>query len=533
MAKKTRPANARTPNDRRIVVRSADGGQYESFPTWMGARHWEVAETTRLNEAHWANVEASDTSINDWLLERLARVRAQSIYEARQNGTISGIVQTLADDVVGPDGPTLEVQSDDQRFNDAAERLWREWFAAPTFRPNFSGASLLRLWIRNLPRCGEFLAQITTDPRADGPVKMRLRPKHPRDLASPVDRINDRRIVMGVEFENAELDRPARYWINRPVGDGSDVVCEPWPADLVIHEFVAEEEGQARGFPWLTPSLQPAADLRDYDDQVQDAARQMADQSGLLYTENPDEPWMAPETSTIERRTIKMAPPGWKPFIYPATLPPVQYPDYRAERQREIGRPLSMPLMIMRLDASRHNYSSARFDGQGWARYVQWIQYWLSGTDRSCGTLSRLVDLVLAEARFAIPEVRNRPQGLWYQWTWPARPHVDPAKEAAAAQTRLTTRQSSLTAELAERGISIDTHISTLVSERKAFEAAGLPLPEYMLGPSELRAQAVDEALTDDGDDEDADADDKDDDQTAAENRADDDRRSRMIYPRG
>ena len=53
-----------------------------------------------------------------------------------------------------------------------------------------------------------------------------------------------------------------------------------------------------------------------------------------------------------------------------------------------------------------------------------------------------------------------------------------------------------------------------------------------MLGPSE-RAQAVDEALTDDGDDEDADADDKDDDQTAAENRADDDRRSRMIYPRG
>ncbi|MEO1960598.1 MAG: flagellar basal body protein [Paracoccus sp. (in: a-proteobacteria)] len=52
--------------------------------------------------------------------------------------------------------------------------------------------------------------------------------------------------------------------------------------------------------------------LNAASNQVQ-KSRQMADQAVLLYTENPDEPWMSPESSTVERRTIKMSPPGWKP----------------------------------------------------------------------------------------------------------------------------------------------------------------------------------------------------------------------------
>ena len=471
-----------------VAISGAGGTRYESMPVWM-ARHWEASETTRLNQAHWQMADNQDRPINEWIAEQLATIRGRAIYEWKQNGTIAGMVNTLADDVVGPDGPTLEVQSESETYNNAAEAVWREWFRAPTFRPNMSGAALLRLWVKNLPRCGEFLAQIATDPAAPGPVKMRLRPKHPRDLESPLDRAGDPRVIMGVEFTSTQFDRPARYWFNRMSPDGLGTISEPWPADLVIHEYMVDEEGQARGFPWLTPSLQTAADLRDYDDQVQDAARQMADQSGLLYTENPDEPWMTPETSTVERRTIKMAPPGWKPFVYPATLPPVQYPDYRAEKQREIGRPIAMPLLITRLDASRHNYSSARFDGQGWARFVQFLQYTISGTERSYGTLNRLVDIVLAEARFSNPILRNPPRHVSYQWTWPARPHVDPLKEAAAGEKRLATRQSSLTSELAERGVSIDTHIATLAREQKKFEDAGIALPAYMLGPAAAPGQ--------------------------------------------
>jgi capsid protein len=486
-----------------VAVTSGNGRtEYVTHPVWMGKRYWEAAETTRLNEAHWLYAESSDCSINDWIADKGTSVRARCTFESRQNGTIAGVVNTLADDVVGQDGPTLEVQSSNEAFNAAAERAWREWFRAPTFRPNVSGVQLLRLWVKNLPKCGEFIAQIGTKRNADGPVKMRLRPKHARDLASPVDRAGDPKVIMGVEFDNAELDQPIRYWFGRNADDGFNTIVEPWPADLVIHEFMLEEESQARGYAWMAPSIQPAADLRDYDDQVQDAARQMADQSGLLYTENADEPWMTPESSTVERRTIKMAPPGWKPFVYPATLPPVQYPDYRAERQREIGRPLSMPLMIMRLDASKHNYSSARFDGQGWARFVQFVQTFLSGSDKTYGTLNRLVDLVLAEARFAIPELRNVPPDVVYDWTWPVRPHVDPQKEGAATETRLNTFQSSLTEERAAQGKSIDSLISSLLKEKQKFEKAGLPLPPHLSGVKKPASETPPTADDDEGEDE-------------------------------
>jgi len=451
------------------------------MPLWM-QRHWEASETTRLNEAHWAYATSSDRSINEWIQDQLADVRARVNYEARQNGDIAGMIGTLADDVVGPDGPTLEVQSNSTPFNDAVESLWREWFAAPTFRRNVSGAQLLRLWVQGLPKSGEFLAEIDTDRLATGPVKMRLRPKQVRDLQSPVDATGAPRIKMGVEFETVDLDRPLRYWIGRRADDGFSTLVEPWPADLVIHEFLIEEEEQVRGIPWFTPSLPSAADLRDYDDQIQDAARLMADQACLLYNTNPDEPWATPESTEFERRTIKMVPPGWQPFTQQASQPPVQYPQYRAERLRQIARPVRMPLMIAQADASSHNYSSARFDGQGWARFVAFVQYFLSGTDKSCGVLNRLVDIIIAEARFAYPILRNRPERVAYHWTWPVRPHVDPLKEAAASETRLTTLQSTLTDELAERGVSIDRHIATLVRERQALEEAGLPLPAYMTG---------------------------------------------------
>lgn len=454
--------------------------RYQAMPAWMAGRYFESAETSRLNEAHWGY--ADDVSVNVWLASQLATIRSRATYEARQNGTVLGMIGTHADDIVGQDGPTLQVISDDSGYNTALESLWREWFANPTPRPNVSGASLLKLWIRSLWKCGEFLGQIVTDSKADGPVKMRIKPVHPRRLGTPAQYAADSSMFMGIRFDT--LGRPTQYHLADSTVSGQQfsVNYTPVPADLVVHEFVLEEEDQARGIPWLNTGLSPAADLRDYDDQVQDAARQSADQHGMLYAEASDNlpVWTIPESTTIERRTYKMCPPGWKPFVYPAVQPPVQYPDYRAERQRELGRPVGMPLMMIRLDCARYNFSSARLETQNYYRAVAGLQCWLSGTQRSTGTLNRLVDEVAREGRFSVPAIRRRPAVVAYQWTWPSRPHVDPQKEAGAEETALTTRTLTLTDALAARGRDLETHVETLRREREVLVAAGLPLPAWM-----------------------------------------------------
>ena len=457
---------------------SSAGSRYESHPNWgMSARGWEAGETDRLNQAHWQN--AKDDDINQWLREQLTRLRARATYESRQNPTLSGIAATLADAVVGPDGPTLQIQSDDEAYNNSLERVWRDWFSAPTFRPNVSGAAMLKLWVRNLPKCGEFLSWVDTDEEAAGPVQMRLRLLHPRRLASPLDQASNPRNVLGVEFDRN--DRPVRYWITETDGYATGYV--PVPPDLIIHEFSLDEEGQARGFPWFTPSLPSAADLRDYDAQIQDAARLGADHHELLYTDHPEATlWKSPESTTYERRTVKMVPPGWKPWAAPAMMPPVQYPDFRAERQRDLGRPFNMPLLMIRLDSSKHNYSSARLDTQSFGGMVQGIQCWLSGTPASFGTLNRLVDLVAREARFSVRELRRTPPKVTKLWTWPQRPHVDPSKEADAETSSLESRTLSFSDALADRGQTLVSHIQSLQRDEKAFEDAGIAKPAWMTG---------------------------------------------------
>lgn len=446
-------------------------------------RKFESADTHRLNSAHWTY--ATDESVNSWLSSQLSIIRARAHYECRQNGILAGMIGTHADDIVGSDGPTLQVMSDNDAYNKSLESLWNTWFAAPTPKKNISGASVLKLWIRSLWKSGEFLAQIVTDKQAEGPVKLRIKPIAPRRLGSPGSLAGDPRTFMGIQFD--QLDRPTRYWIaDSSIAASWLTTYTPIPADLIIHEFITEEEDQGRGIPWLNTSLQPSADLRDYDTDVQHAARFLANQQGILCTEHPD---AVLDDSTLteyemEPGTLKTAASGYKPYFPPSVQPPVQYPDYRAERQREFGRPVGMPLMMIRLDCAKYNYSSARLETQNYYRAVAGIQSWLSGTEKSTGTLSRLVDELAKEARFSIPALRNRPPIVMYHWTWPSRPHVDPTKESNAEETALTTRTITLTDALAARGRDLETHIEIMRREEEAFINAGLTPPEWMRGTS-------------------------------------------------
>lgn len=468
-----------------------------------GARRYEVGDTDRLNQGHWTY--AQDESLNAWLSEQLPTIRGRATYETKNNGILKGMIATHAEDIVGPDGPTLQVMSDDDRYSEALEELWRQWFYAPTHLPNISGASLLKLWIKSLWKQGGFLAQLITDDQAEGSVKLRLRPMHTRRLGTPAQLAGNDLVYHGIEYD--QIGRPTRYWIQQQRGIGTGYVnvtsYDPIPADLIIHEYVRDEEDQGLGDPWLSPSLQPAADLRDYDDSVQDAARQLADNTPVLKATGQDVvTWTNPETMTRERRVVPMLPPGWEAQWPNATQPAAQYPDFRGERMREFGRPVGMPLMLIRLDSSKHNYSSARFDSQVYDRAVEGLQYWISGSENSYGTLNRLLDEIAREARFSVPELRNKPPKVVYEWTWPKRPHVDPAKEASGYQIGLQTGTTTEIDVLSSMGTTLERHIAKKIRVAREYEAAGLDPPDYRSqGPAKPVQDNPDQAADQNADD--------------------------------
>jgi len=494
-----------------MTARSVRAKVKRSYPASpLSVRRWEVAKTHRLNQAHW--VWAQEQSINADLQDWLSTLRTRCTYERDNNPLIDGVVFTHYVDIVGKDGPELQVQSDSATYNDWLERHWRQWFRAPTPNPRISGAALLRLWVQSLWRAGEFLAQKVTV-NADTPVGMRLMPIDPRRLGTPADITANHDVVMGIRF--SKDGTPTQYYVQKAEAFGGldlSMNYEPIPPDDIVHFFLIREEDQARGVPWLGSSLQTTADLRDYDAEVLETARQAANQGVYWYTDHPNAPYLdVNDQETLERGMQATGPPGWRPAMLTPQQPTTQYPDYHSERLREIGRPVAMPLMIIKLDAGQHNYSSARFDGRNYDRACEVIQCAISGTPKATGPLNELVDDVAREAglyersqRRAPPE---RPEEVIYEWTWSRPPQVDRDKESAADRADMEMGIAAPQDIAAARGTTLDSLIAKQQRANERLERAQLP-PIPMILPrgsayarrGDLKVAASDEPMPTPGD---------------------------------
>lgn len=479
------------------VAPAAAGG-----PAHLTMRRWEAADTDRLNQGHWQGVTGQN--INADLLPRLETLRSRAAYEVASNPTLEGVLNTYGDDVAGTDGPKLQVNSGDDEFDKAAEAVWKMWFEEPDVGRRLGGVDILKLWCRGLWINGEFLAQRVTSRNEDAPVRLRLRVLHPRRLDTPPEFSGAVDVIMGVKVD-ASTTEPLQYYLSQPVKMGAYEISvgrfRSLPASAVIHRFVSIEEDQVRGVPWLATPLDTIADLRDYDAQVMDAARNAADWAVSLYTEHPDATFLdVNEETTIQRRTMGTLPPGWKAQALNPPQPSTTYKDFRSERQGDIGRPRGMPRMMVRLDSSDHNYSSARFDSQIYRRGVEAMQGWLQRR-----TLVPLFYEVLAEALLYAaghPQwehaqaLLRRPASISVSMIWPKMPHVDPSKESAAERTRLENGTLTYADALAAHGLDEDEVIASRAKSNRKLAEAGLPpLPAASSSGPELAAQiAMDEA---------------------------------------
>jgi len=100
---------------------AADGGKR--------SRWSDSTETTRLTSAQWVN--ATDTLINTDLESSLDTLRTRATYEASCNAYIDGMIGTHQTSILGPNGPTLDVQSDSKAYNEALKAAWGEWWEMP------------------------------------------------------------------------------------------------------------------------------------------------------------------------------------------------------------------------------------------------------------------------------------------------------------------------------------------------------------------------------------------------------------------
>jgi hypothetical protein len=100
----------------------------------------------------------------------------------------------------------------------------------------------------------------------------------------------------------------------------------------------------------------------------------------------------------------------------------------------EFGRAAAIPLMMIRLDSSEHNYSSARFDHQVYVRTLEMWRSWIARRQ-----LNRMVRVIARELQLA-RELPPMPRDAKFVWGWSQPPHVDPKKELDAERIGLQNR---------------------------------------------------------------------------------------------
>jgi capsid protein len=252
----------------------------------------------------------------------------------------------------------------------------------------------------------------------------------------------------------------------------------------VIHWFRADRPEQHRGIPEITPALPLFAQLRRYILAVLAAAETAADFAAVLYTDSPAngeaQPLDPMDIVNLEKRMATVLPDGWRLGQIEAQQPVTGLAEFKREILNEIARCLNLPYNIAACNSSGYNYASGRLDHQTYYKSIRVEQMHLAEV-----VLDQIFNAWIREAMLtpefsilrtvrSMPTLSGRSLPLQKGWFFDGTEHVDPAKEANAQATRLTSHTTTLAAEYARQGKDWETELRQRAKETKLMNQLGL-----------------------------------------------------------
>lgn len=433
------------------------------------AARYDAAQTTDDNSRHWAHADAkSANAANDPGVRQTLRNRAR--YEYANNCYCNGMVRTLAFHTIGT-GPRLQVVTENEDSNRQIETAWQHWAG------EIGLAEKLQTMRQARTRDGEAFALLFNNERLDAEVKLDLRLIEAEQCATPGLLTPTANQVDGIELD--ENGYPTWYHILKEhpgealLSTSGDPTREP--AKNVIHLFREDRPGQRRGVPEITPALPLYAVLRRYTLATLHKAEIAALLAVFLKTTaggiDPADLGEPFQLLNLERNAMTTLPDGWDISQLKSEAPTDAHDAFTKAILREIARCLDMPFNIAAGDSSGYNYASGRLDHQTYFRAIDIDRHQF---ETRC--LNRVFAAWLREYASRISGVRQSDISLLlypHEWRWDGYEHVDPQKEANAAETMLRVGLLSIPDACAKQGLDFE------VVQQKQARALGLSIDEY------------------------------------------------------
>lgn len=453
-----------------------------SEPEVIIINRFEGADDTRWNRGQFN--DAHGQSINNDLATKLSTLQARCALEYARNPMFAGVVNTFKDDVVGSEGPTLQVTSDSEAFNDAVEAAWRAVFADPEPSRKFGGPEIMKTWVGGLLLAGSYVNVTASVKRTSTVATLGWRSIHARRLVTPAGMAGDPSVAFGYRVDSDGA--PIEYFIDKQTTQYgfslSGIDYETVPAAAVQHVFIPIEAEQLTGAPMLSSSLQTAADLRQLDRYVLESQKNSAANTPGLEAKDPQsmaDPDPTPTSGSLcyEPGQVPVAPKGWGWTALQATQPSAQYLDYRREKLSELGRPIHMPLLVVLLTAAEANFSSAQYEGSVYGDGVRMVQSLIERRSLNPFALAIVAELAL-RGRVRVP------RSFDLVWTHNVPAHANIEKLVKALRMMVEDGLISPSRASAILGFNWEKEQAARAKCNQALDAAELPRPPVNAGNS-------------------------------------------------
>lgn len=410
------------------------------------------------------------------------RYRARELRE--NSGLVARYAQLCRDNIVGPDGVTLQAVVPSTRGSNTAvaaqiETAWYQWAANCT--PD--GASWVRV-CQTLAESwrveGEALLEII--PTSAAPMGLWVRPL---DVDLLDEKKNTERtadggsIVQGVEYDG--MGRVVRYHVlDQHPSDGAVARYRPLPANRVIHLAHRARPEQTRGITPLAPVMTLLQHLDKTDEAIVVLNRVTASKMGAMIP--------GPDAQPIEGADglppmVEQAPgewwtlpTGWDIKMLDPGQPTQEYDVFAKHLQRKIAAGLCVAYESLTGDMSSATYSSARM-----ALLVErdaWQGLQTQFLETVCQPVFRwFLQAAPFRAAFTLPASQTpdtvAQASVWHPRRWP---WVDPLKDAQGLEVLLSLGLTTRTREANKQGLSFADLVAERQAEEQLIADAGLPI---------------------------------------------------------
>lgn len=445
-------------------------------------------ETTHITRTH--DIKKSDGDADRSLQAAGKTLREQARYLEENHDLVNGILTTLVNNTIGPEGITVEPlprKKDgtiDRDFSDELSSLYEDWSKHPEVTGEFTRSSMERVLARSLYRDGEVFVQHLSG-RIPTLIHHTVVPYSVELLECdmvPIDHPNtiDSNNFNGV-IKNA-WGQPLAYQVyHRHPGSikAWDAKIKEVKADRMLHAKLITRVGQTRGVSAFAPVLMRLNDLKSYEEAERVAARMSACIGLYIKRGNPDL-YMPGEEE--DDRMFEMEPG----IIYDNLLPGEEIGDISPNRPSQLLQPFRDSMLKAAASGVNASYSTVAKDYGGTysAQRQELSDSYVNYNTLQSNFVSQISDPMwtqfvssaLAAGLLSVPDGINELTIFDAVFRGPVQPWIDPAKEASANLIQVRAGFKSLSQVIRERGENPRKVMAEIKRERDEAEEMGIEL---------------------------------------------------------